>query len=139
MRYEQTIEIARPPEDVFAFLADLDNLPLWQPSVASVEGELEEGGSFTEVREFLGKRVRSRLEVVAFDPPHELTLRVVEGPVPLTVRHVLDAAADGTSLTLSGVGEPGGLFRLAAPLAERAAKRQAGEDLRRLKRLLESS
>ena len=139
MRYEQTIEIERPPEDVFAFLADLDNLPRWQPSVASVEGELGMGGAFTEVREFLGKRVRSRLEVVAFDPPRELTLRVVEGPVPLTVRHVLDAAADGTRLTLSGVGEPGGLFRLAAPLAERAAKRQAGEDLRRLKRLLESA
>jgi carbon monoxide dehydrogenase subunit G len=138
MRYEQTIEIARPPDDVFAFLAELDNLPRWQPSVVRTDGGLGPGEAFSETRAFMGKRIESRLEVVVYEPGRELTLRVVEGPVPLTVRHVLEPAGEGTRLTLAGEGEPGGLFRLAAPLAERAAKRQAGEDLRRLKALLES-
>ncbi len=138
-RYRRTIEIARPPEEVFGFLVDLDNLPRWQPTVRDVrwEGELHEGAVFEETRELLGRRARSRLEVTALEAGREFSLRVVEGPVPLTVRHVLEPAGDGTRLTLEAEGEASGLMRLAAPIAERAAARQAGQDLERLKGLIE--
>lgn len=138
-RYRRTIDIARPPADVFAFLTDLDNLARWQPTIRDVrwEGELGEGSEFEETRELLGRRARSRLEVTAFEAPREFSIRVVEGPVPLTVRHLLEPVNGGTRLTLEAEGEPGGLMRLAAPLAERAAARQAGQDLERLKRLIE--
>jgi carbon monoxide dehydrogenase subunit G len=140
-RYRRTIEIARPPEDVFAFVADLENLPRWQPTVRDVrwEGELHEGSQFEEVREMLGRRARSRLEVIALDPPREFSIRVVEGPVPLTVRHRLEPVDGGTRLMLDAEGEAGGLMRLAAPIAERAAARQASQDLERLKRLVEET
>src|SRR5207248_1693308 len=38
---EVTVEIARSPEDVFAYLADVSNLPSWQSGVhsAALEGE----------------------------------------------------------------------------------------------------
>jgi len=139
-RYERSIEIARPPADVFDFLTDLDNLRRWQPTVREVEWDapLAEGAAFDETRELLGRRVRSRLEVTALEPGREFSIRVVDGPVPLTVRHLLEPAGSGTRLTLEAEGEPGGLMRLAAPLAERAAARQATQDLERLKRLLEA-
>jgi carbon monoxide dehydrogenase subunit G len=140
-RYRRTVEIARPPEDVFAFLVDLDNLSRWQPSVRDVRwsGDLHEGAEFEETREMLGRRARSRLEVTVLDAPSEFSIHVVEGPVPLTVRHLLEPAGQGTWLTLEAEGEAGGLMRLAAPIAERAAARQAGQDLERLKRLIEES
>jgi carbon monoxide dehydrogenase subunit G len=140
-RYRRTIEIARPPEDVFAFVVDLDNLSRWQPTVRDVRwsGELHEGAEFEEIREMLGRRARSRLEVTSLEAPREFSIRVVEGPVPLTVRHLLEPVAEGTRLTLEAKGEAGGLMRLAAPIAERAAARQAGQDLERLKRLIEES
>jgi carbon monoxide dehydrogenase subunit G len=140
-RYSRTIEIARLPEEVFAFLADLENVPRWQPTVCDVrwDGELREGSQFEETRELLGRRARSRLEVVTLDPPRELSIRVVEEPVPLTVRHRLEPADDGTRLTLEAEGEAGGLMRLAAPIAERAAARQATRDLERLEPLIEDS
>ena len=139
--YRQTIEIARSPEDVFDYLVDLDNLARWQPTVREVlwERELREGVEFEETRELLGRRARSRLEVTALDPGREFSIRVVEGPVPLRVRHLLQPANGGTRLTLEAEGEAGGLMRLAAPVAERAASRQAGLDLRRLKQILEDS
>jgi hypothetical protein len=107
--------------------------------VREVEWEppLEQGATFAETRELLGRRARSRLEVTALDSGREFSIRVVEGPVPLTVRHLLEPAAAGTRFTLEAEGEPGGLMRLAAPLAERAAARQATQDLQRLKRLVE--
>ena len=140
-RYRRTIEIASPPDDVFAFVTDLDNLPRWQPTVRDVrwDGDLHEGAEFEETREMLGRRARSRLAVVALDPDRELSLRVVEGPVPLTVRHLFEPAGAGTRVTLEAEGEAGGLMRLAAPIAERAAARQATQDLERLKRLIEEA
>ena len=30
MRFEQTFTVRRPPEDVFAFMVDPDNLAKWQ-------------------------------------------------------------------------------------------------------------
>jgi carbon monoxide dehydrogenase subunit G len=137
--YRRTIEIARPAADVFGFLTDLDNLPRWQPSVRDIEWKapLELGATFAETREMLGRRARSRLEVTALEPGREFSIRVVEGPVPLTVRHLLEPTEAGTRLTLEAEGEAGGLMRLAAPIAERAAARQASQDLERLKQLLE--
>jgi carbon monoxide dehydrogenase subunit G len=140
-RYRRTIDIARPPDEVFAFVTDLDNLPRWQPTVRQVDwdGQLQDGSEFEETREMLGRRARSRLEVTALEPAHEFSIRVVKGPVPLAVRHVFEPTGDGTRLTLEAEGEAGGLMRLAAPIAERAAARQAGQDLERLKRLVEES
>ena len=140
-RYRRTIEIGRPPGEVFSFVTDLDNLPRWQPTVRDVrwDGELHEGAEFEETREMLGRRARSRLAVVALDPDREFSLRVVEGPVPLTVRHLFEPTGAGTRVTLEAEGEAGGLMRLAAPIAERAAARQATQDLERLKQLIEEA
>jgi uncharacterized membrane protein len=142
VRYEQSIEIERPPADVFAFLAEPGNLPRWQPAVAEVTvdppGQLAEGSRLTEKRTFLGNHVRSTLEVTRLEPHRRLDLGTVDGPVRLRVSHRLEASGDGTRLTLIGEGEPGGALRLAGPLLGRAVNRQARDDLRRLKRLLES-
>lgn len=95
------------------------------------------GGRVTETREFMGRRVRSTLEVTALEPGRELSLRVVDGPVPLTVRHLLEPAGEGTRVTLEAEADVGLRFRLAAEVAVRAASRQIRHDLERLKGLLE--
>ena len=38
MRYELAVEIARPPADVYAYLADPTHLPDWQEDVEEVRG-----------------------------------------------------------------------------------------------------
>ena len=87
----------------------------------------------------MGRRLRSTLEVTTFDRGRELSLRVVEGPVRLTIRHLLEPSGDGTRLALEaqGEGDPP-RFRLAARLAAQAGAREARQDLKRLKRLLET-
>jgi uncharacterized membrane protein len=140
--FEQEIAIARPPAEVFAYLADLRHLPEWQGSVEEVRPEddapLRRGARFTEVRKVAGRRVESTLEVEAHDPDRELTVRVVSGPVRGSIRHLLEPSGDGTQLRIVGTLAGGGLRGLAGPLLERAARREAAADLRRLKQLLEA-
>lgn len=141
MRYELAVEIARPPGDVYAFLADPANLPLWQEEVEEVRdatgGPLPSGATFTEVRSFMGKRVESVLEVTASEPGREFSLRSLSGPVRFSARHLLAPSADGTTLSLVGEADPGRLLGLAGPLVRRAAQRRTRSDFERLKSVLE--
>ncbi len=141
MRIEHTIEIDRPVDDVFAFMADPDNLPQWQSGLLEVRRESATGGvgaRHLEVRTILGKRIEQTLEVTALVPGSQLDLSVVEGPVQLTVRHTFEATDRGARVIVVGEGDPGALFALAGPLIARAVKKQSQTDFKRLKGLLES-
>ncbi len=141
MRYELAVEIARPPAEVYAYLADPAHLPDWQEDVEEVRdapgGPLTVGASFTEVRSFLGKRVESTLEATAAEPGRELSLRTVSGPVQVSIRHLLEPTGDGTRVRVEAEADAGKLLGLGGPLLRKAAERRARGDFERLKALLE--
>ena len=137
MTYEHEVEIERSPEDVYAFIADPENLPKWQSGVIEVRRESET--RFTEVRTFVGRRVESTIDIIAAEPGRELSLRSVAGPVRFSVHHLLEPAGEGrTRVRVVGESEgPGGLFKLGGRLLGRAVQQRAVEDFARLKELLE--
>ena len=132
MRAELSIEIARTPEEVFAYLTDASNLPAWQTGVKSAtlrDDRIE------ETRSLLGRDLRTTLEIVEQEEPRLFTLRALNSPVPFTVRHGLEPAADGTRLTVTAEGDVPGF---AAGLLARRAEKQFRRDFERLKQILES-
>jgi len=142
MRYELAVEIARPPADVYAYLADPTHLPDWQADVEEVRdapgGPLPVGATFTEVRSFLGKRAESTLEVTAAEPGKEFSLRSISGPVHVEIRHLLEPVGEGTRVRVEAGADPGKLVGLGGPLLRRAAERRARGDFERLEALLEA-
>ncbi len=139
VRLEFSFDIDRPPSEVFAYLTDPANLPEWQSSAleAHWEGEQAAGARIKEVRKFLGRRMESELEVTAYEPDRRFALKVLSGPVPFSVDHMLVARNGGTRLTFVGEGEPGGFFKLAEPIVARTAERQFKSDFETLKDVLE--
>jgi carbon monoxide dehydrogenase subunit G len=137
MTYEHELEIERPPDDVYAFLSDPENLPRWQSEVLEVRRESDT--RFREVRTFVGRRIESTLEVTAAEQGREFSLRSASGPVRFSVRHLLEPAGEGrTRLRVVGeTGGAGGLFKLGGRLLRRAAERRFHEDFARLKHILE--
>jgi len=140
IRIELTVEIARPPEDVFELLSDIERLPEWQTSAveAHTEGPLAEGSRVREKRRLFGRELDTELEVVAYEPPGRLTLRSLGGPVKFTVDHELVAGGGGTQLRFVAEAQPGGLLRLTEPVLARTAEQEFHRDFDRLKALLES-
>jgi carbon monoxide dehydrogenase subunit G len=132
VRAELTIEIARTPEDVFSYLTDVSNLPDWQTGVKSAT---ERDGRIEESRSLFGKEIDTTLEIVEEEVPHLFTLRTLEGPLQLTVRHELEPADEGTRMTVTAEGDVPGF---AAGLLARGAERQFRKDFERLKKILES-
>jgi carbon monoxide dehydrogenase subunit G len=132
VRAELTIEIARPPQDVFAYLTDPSNLPAWQ---SGVKRATERDGRIEESRTLLGRELQTKLEIVEQEEPRLFTLRALDSPVPFTVRHELVPVDGGTRLTVTAEGNVPGF---AAGLLARQAERQFRKDFERLKKILES-
>ena len=138
-RFATTVEIARPPEEVFAYLADVSKLPEWQASLvrASADGEVRVGTRIRERRTFMGREPDTELEVTVYEPPRRFDLRSRGGPVSFDIRHVLEPAEDGTRVHAEVDFKLGAMIRLAARPLLKPAEREFHDDFERLKRTIE--
>ena len=136
MRAELTVEIARPPEEVFDYLVDVSNLPSWQSGVRSAR---REGERIHESRHLLGRELTTTLAIDEEERPRLFAIRALDSPVPFSVRHQLEPnGAGGTRLSVVGEGDAGMLPGFAAGIVARRAEKQLRKDFERLKRLLEA-
>ena len=132
MRAELSIEIARTPEDVFAYLSDVSNLPEWQSGVRAAK---QTGDRIEETRSFLGREMHTTLEILENEAPRVFTLKALDGPVRFTVKHELEPAEGGTRLRVVAEGDVPGF---ASGIVAQQAKRQFSKDFARLKEILET-
>jgi uncharacterized protein YndB with AHSA1/START domain len=140
IRVEFTIEVARPAQEVFEYLTDVDRVPEWQASAleARANGPLARGSRITERRKLFGHEAQTVLEVTEYEPPARLTLRALDGPVRFRVEHRLEELDSDTHLHVLGEARPTGMLRFAGPVVERKAREELRRDFERLKEILES-
>ena len=144
MRAEESVEIDRPVEEVFAYAADPEHFPEWSGIIIEVhkeepQGPIAQGDRFTTVSKFLGRRFETPFAVTARESNRLHSHRSTGGPLPQEYTSTFEeTAGGGTRMTQVVEGEPGGFFRLAGPLLERAVKRQFRADLGTLKDFLEA-
>ncbi|MFL5966703.1 MAG: SRPBCC family protein [Gaiellaceae bacterium] len=140
-RFDLTLDIARPPDDVFALLTDIERLPEWQESAitASADGELGVGTVIGEQRRFMGRDIKTTDEVTAYEPPRRFDVKSRGGPVAYEIHHVLEPDGTGTRLRVDVDVQVGAMMRLVAQAPLKAAERELRSDFERLKQLVETS
>ena len=143
MKLSATREIARPAGDVFSFFSDASNNPMWQKGQRScvwvTPPPIAVGSIYDQEARFMGRRVLSRFEVVDYQEGSVIEIQSIEGSFPIRVRRTVEPlAADRCRVVADIGGEPGGFFKLAAPLLQRLAQRSVDADYDRLKAQLES-
>ena len=138
--FELTIEIDRPPEDVFAYLTDVSNLPEWQSSARSAEadGKVRKGARIHERRTFMGRDVKTEVEVTGYEFPDLFDLRLRGGPVSYEIHHELKRAGAATRLRVRAELKIGAMMRIAAQGPLKMAEREFRSDFERLKQILEA-
>jgi uncharacterized membrane protein len=137
---EKSVVIDKPIEQVFALVSDGSQAPRWQGGLEAVEGPTDVVGSqFTEVRKFMGREMRSTLEVTAFEPDTRWSARVLKGPVPYEVTVQLEPQDGSTRLTTRIDGEPTGFFKMAEGMVKSQLEKSIEEDVQRLKQVLEGA
>jgi len=141
----ESIEIACPPEDVFAYLDRLDTHGEWQEAIVSsrtlTDGPVRVGTRATDRRRVPGgMKLNVTYEIVEYDPPRRTRFQVINGPVrptgTITVEPLGGRRRSRLTLELDFRGR--GVGKLLAPLALRQATKQVPADQLRLKQRLEA-
>jgi uncharacterized protein YndB with AHSA1/START domain len=138
-----SVEIARSPEDVFAYITDVSRHPEWQEGLVSAAMETEGPpgvGSRVVHRRKLGLgSVATTSEITAFEPPRVVSFRGLDGPIRAEGSQRVEAAGEGSRVSFAMEMQGHGLGVLMLPLARRQAARQVAESHEKLKRILEAA
>jgi carbon monoxide dehydrogenase subunit G len=137
LEFENTIRVERPIAEVFAFLADLENLPKWNYYVLEVrklsDGPTGIGTTYHQIR----KTDEQDLRIVELDPDHRVTVKTLPRSTPaLEMRFTLSKEGEATRILDEWkleTGKPGLVERLGAS----RVKSSVAENLAKLKQLLE--
>ena len=134
-RVERTARISAPPDQVFAFIADLDNLASWMTGVVSVDagpGQVGVGSTARIVRELMGSRVEAPLTVTAYDPPARLAIDSEVSGVRAGAELQLSADETSTVLRFAMEIRGSGMTRFMEPMIASAAGGEIDESIRRI-------
>jgi len=133
-----TMEIARSPHEVFAFVTDPARFPEWQADVVSVR--MLDDARFVTTRRIRGAERTFTQQIVRNDPPDGWAARGVDGPIrphaTVTVEPADGGRASRVTFTLDFTGH--GIGVPLVPLVRRQAAKGAPISYGRLKEILEA-
>lgn len=137
----ESIDIARSPADVFAFLTDPARRSEWDRSVVSetlVSPPPVAVGSRIRTRmRVMGRELEFEWRVRAFDAPTTMAAESDSGTMPTRMSFDFSQAGDGCRVRASIEAEPTGMLRFVEPMVAEVARSTLAEGLARAKAILE--
>jgi uncharacterized protein YndB with AHSA1/START domain len=140
-----TVEINRRPEDVFAYIDDLERHGEWQEEIISVRVEngdpTKVGTRAIELRKVPGRDQTVTYEITEHDPPRSFAFRGIDGPLRPIGNGTIEPIDGGerSRFTIEFDFESHGFAGKAMrPLALMQAKKAIPKGQQRLKERLES-
>ena len=141
IRVETSVHINRPAGEVFAFIANFENNPLWQSGQVEArftsEGPLRVGSTYDQVAKFLGRQIVSTFEVLEYEPGRMVKASSTAGSFPITFTRMVEPAGGGADVSAVVEGDSSGFFKVAEPLMARMVQRSVDADYQNLKRIME--
>jgi Polyketide cyclase / dehydrase and lipid transport len=139
----ESTEIARRPEEVFAYLDDLSRHGEWQEQVVSVRvhgtGPTQVGSTATETRRLCGCRYRLTYTITEHNPPWSFTFQGQDGPVRPYGKRTIEPLDDGarSRVTIELDFHARTFGKLLLPVVRRHTQTQVRAGEQRLKERLE--
>jgi len=140
--FTDVVIIERPPADVFAFLANLENVPRWNNAITKTWktsiGPVGVGSTFAQTREVPSHR-QEELVVVAYEPNAHLIVDGTLAGLPATIDYSLQDLHGRTELTNQIDLRLRGPLRFAEGIAIGRIRSAVDTNLLALKRLIETA
>jgi uncharacterized protein YndB with AHSA1/START domain len=138
-----SVEIARPPGEVFAYATDPSRFGEWQAGVVSghIEGDgvPAVGDRCVMTRRLGGAKRTVTSQITAMDPPATWAIRGLDGPIRAEVKVSVEPRREGqqSHLTISLDFSGHGVGKMLLPLVVRQARTEVPQSCQRLKQRLE--
>jgi uncharacterized protein YndB with AHSA1/START domain len=139
-RFSHTVEIPRPPEEVFPWLLEEDKVPQWTSDLEryEVEGSLGVGARAVQRLSLAGGLVLN-MEITSYDPPRGASTVFETNGVKVSSAYVLAPNGGSTRLTQTLDAKASGLTaRMLIPIVQGRLEGKLKADLERLRELLEA-
>ena len=98
IQFKNILEINRPVDEVFSFIADFRNLPKWNYFVQKVEktssGPIGISTTYHQVR----KTDEQQFKITVYEPHHRVSIQTISTSPSLTLRFTLNPEGNGTHL-----------------------------------------
>ena len=141
MKFENSVVIGQPVEQVFEFVTNLQNNPIWQTDIMELVMTSERlyglGAAYRCVNRFMGKRIESEGVITDYKHGKKCRLQIKSGAFTAECNMVFEVVEDGTKFTASGMYDPG-LFKLFKMVLKRKVNQQMEKDMLKLKHILEN-
>lgn len=137
------ITIDSPIEKVSEYASNPENAPKWYKNINSAEWKTEKplavGSKIAFKARFLGKDLAYIYEIIEYTPGKELVMRTANGPFPMETTYTWSKVNNSSTLmTLRNKGNPKGFSKVITPFMSSMMKRANMEDLRAIKKIVET-
>ncbi|MGI8427169.1 MAG: SRPBCC family protein [Actinomycetota bacterium] len=144
IKVEVEIEIARPPAQVFAYMADLNNDPNWHTDVLESKLKSGTGGSVGDLYAWTVQYPNSPpadavAEITELEQDRRLGISAVAGELRQTMIFTLQPSGGGTKVVRELTLEHDKLSKIMAPVMKPMVKARSAGYLEKLKKILEES
>jgi carbon monoxide dehydrogenase subunit G len=144
-RFEGSVVIDRPIEEVFAFLADGENDPKFSPRVMEIakttDGPTGVGTVYASTVKDAGMKTRRQFEITEFEAPTKIRWKETSKNAVMAPEGGYDLAREGdgkTRVTIFNVLEGHGFGKLIEGFALRGARKDADKFAGRIKQAVEA-
>jgi len=141
MKVERSISVARPPDEVFRYIADVRNDPSWHTDVLEVSSStvaVELGTVFkVKVKPSMGVS-EGTMTVARLEPGRLVEFDGRMGKMDPRVTNICEPDDHGTRVTRRVEIDPPGMMRVMSPLIKRMIAKSNEGFLANLKGLLET-
>ena len=138
----ETVSIARPAQEAFAFFTDVSNRPKWDTTVISEEltspPPVAVGSTIHTRMRAMAREVEFDWRVTQFDPPRRMAVSSTAGLMSTSLTFDVTAVGEGCDVNATIEAEPQGMMQLVEPLIAQGVRSTLAAGLARAKTLLET-
>ncbi len=142
---QDSVIISKPVEEVFAFASDMDNSTKIMENVVAIEklteGPLQVGSKFKETREIRGRQASSIIEFTEYVPSERYVVKSEANGLKVVYHYDFKPTVEGgTKVKFQGdIYTSGIIMKLTKPIIRKILKKEDGDHLNQLKRLMEGT
>jgi uncharacterized protein YndB with AHSA1/START domain len=141
-RIEESVEIKRPVDKVFAYTTEAKSWPKWHPFIPESEqtsqGPISVGTTFKGVNRMMGLSMKWTAKATEYEPNKKWGKTITCGSMIIEDHLTFEPIEKGTRFTLVYDMKVGGFLKLFSPMIVSSMRKEPKKALSNLKGILEA-
>jgi carbon monoxide dehydrogenase subunit G len=138
--FTHSIDVPKPPAEVFPWLLDADKVPQWTSDLSTYEpeGPLANGTAIKQVISIGGSHITLNMKVDSYQPPTAAVVSFSTNGVDITNTYTVEANGDGGARVTQGLDASPSSFtaRMLIPVVQGRLEKKVTDDLEKLREVL---